>query len=490
MSKTSRYIESPVYQTSEIKQYRGNPLIEALPKIMSQDEVAESLAWLPELPTEEERNQPGHLRLHYIATIRKLAIPLPEYLAFEPVISMMLRAGYLERNPVDPGTWKKIYATNLQRVEKAPLPSPAESSHSVLFSGISGTGKTTFINRILSTYPQVIQHSSYHGESLRIRQLVWLKVDCPADGTPKSMSKNFLAAVDRVLGTEYSRIATNSKTTAPDLLLQMQSIAQNNFLGILILDELHHLRSVKSGGDEKLLDALAALFNAIEVPVIGIGTPDVTSLFSKKLQNVRRAASNGAYEFCLPTSPEEEAWEYFIEELWKYQWLKKPVKLTKKLNEAFFHHSHGITFFAAAMFMLCQYRLVMDEGAEKITPGLLDEIAANELAPLQPALRVLRSGQHELMRCFEDLLPDENWFHSFLKAEVVLRNNAKRTPTSKPRRSARENKEIKQDLAENAHKAMENPQDMRNHNIQNRGHAALKEAGHVAADPLKFGGLT
>lgn len=486
MNAHHRYIDSPVYRTSKIKHYQGNPLIEALPEIMSREEAAENLAWLPDLPTQEERELPGYLRLHYIATIRKIAIPLPDYLAFEPMIAMMLRTGYVDRNPVKSETWKKIYEMNLQRSTKVPLPSPAESAHSLLFSGISGTGKTTFINRVLSTLPQVVQHSCYKDESLRIRQLVWLKVDCPADGTPKSMSTNFLVAVDRVLGTTYAEAAKSGQINAAGLLAHMQGIAQNNFLGVLILDELHHLRGAKSGND-KLLDALAALFNAIEVPIIGIGTPDVTTLFSKKLANVRRAASNGAYEFRLPTGPTDEAWVYFLNQLWAYQWLKKPAKLTPKLNKAFFDHSHGITFFAAAMFMLCQYRLVMDEEDEKITVGLLDDIAANELAPLQPALRVLRSGQNDQMRCFEDLLPDEGWFNNLLSPEEAVRNNPTQRKVPKKRPSAKEKERVKREREEKELQAKENPNDMRNHAGQNAGHSALKDAGHIPSNLLNFG---
>ena len=42
--------------------------------------------------------------------------------------------------------------------------------------GMSGIGKTTAIERVLSLYPQKILHTQYNGESLFLTQLVWAKI--------------------------------------------------------------------------------------------------------------------------------------------------------------------------------------------------------------------------------------------------------------------------------------------------------------------------
>ena len=89
------------YQPSEISTYRGNPLIEALPPIWSEDEVEERLRYYP--PYEDsDRLAPAHLRLHLLQSTLQFFEPLPVHLELEQRFSRMIRTGYLARNPRDP----------------------------------------------------------------------------------------------------------------------------------------------------------------------------------------------------------------------------------------------------------------------------------------------------------------------------------------------------------------------------------------------------
>lgn len=59
--------------------------------------------------------------------------------------------------------------------------------------GCSGSGKSTTLNRILATYPQVIFHEKYN-----FTQIVYLKLDCPHDGSLKNLCYHFFRAIDEV----------------------------------------------------------------------------------------------------------------------------------------------------------------------------------------------------------------------------------------------------------------------------------------------------
>ncbi|MEK5749981.1 ATP-binding protein, partial [Acinetobacter nosocomialis] len=66
--------------------------------------------------------------------------------------------------------------------------------------GCSGSGKSTTLHRILNLYPQVIYHEKYN-----FMQLVYLKIDCPHDGSLKNLCLHFFKAIDVALGTDFER---------------------------------------------------------------------------------------------------------------------------------------------------------------------------------------------------------------------------------------------------------------------------------------------
>ena len=51
------------YLEQVVTEYRGNPLIEALPPILSEEASAVAMSNYPEIPTDEDRRQPKEIRL-------------------------------------------------------------------------------------------------------------------------------------------------------------------------------------------------------------------------------------------------------------------------------------------------------------------------------------------------------------------------------------------------------------------------------------------
>ena len=86
-------VEQATYLEPIIPNYQGNPLIEALPPIMTQDETAERLAFYPEYD-EEHRKMPAYLRLHLIQNTLQFFAPLPIHFDLKQRFSRMIRLGY------------------------------------------------------------------------------------------------------------------------------------------------------------------------------------------------------------------------------------------------------------------------------------------------------------------------------------------------------------------------------------------------------------
>jgi hypothetical protein len=156
-----------------IPNYRDNPLIEALPPIWMQDEVASLLAYYPEYEN-EQRNLPSHFRLHLIQNALQFFAPLPVHFDLEQRFSRMIRVGYQARNPAVTGFWQdmQMRVQSLGTLHHA----PRSTATGFTIVGISGVGKTTSIEAILSLYPQVIFHNHYRDRDFTFVQVVWLKL--------------------------------------------------------------------------------------------------------------------------------------------------------------------------------------------------------------------------------------------------------------------------------------------------------------------------
>lgn len=101
-------IATAAYQDSPVAEYRGNPLIEALPPIFTEREAAQAIARYPEEPVGAQ-TMDGSIRLHCIDRMRSVIQPLPIHLELEAAVSLVLRGGYVGRNPMQPATVRHLH---------------------------------------------------------------------------------------------------------------------------------------------------------------------------------------------------------------------------------------------------------------------------------------------------------------------------------------------------------------------------------------------
>ncbi len=90
--------------------------------------------------------------------------------------SRMLRAGYVNRNPLTPGYWPQLTRTidALQRRRQLGQIPHLTTTQGFSIVGMSGVGKSTSVRRILSLYDQVILHARYGRKLFTHVQVVWL----------------------------------------------------------------------------------------------------------------------------------------------------------------------------------------------------------------------------------------------------------------------------------------------------------------------------
>ena len=391
------------YRKQLLKCYEGNPLLEALPPILKEEEVDQLLQYDPGYE-ESERQLAPELRLHLIANAVNFIHPFTNYTELEQRISRMLRSGYVGRNPSQPGfhlqNRKKI--NSRKRGSMAPLSNAAARGLSLI--GISGMGKSTLINEVLSLYDQVINHGRYHGKPFTFRQIVWIKLECPQGSLLSGLCKSFFKEVDRLLGTNtYERYVRSGRRKVEDMLLDMEGVATRHCIGALIIDEIQNLREAKGAFAADLLDFLVRLDNELGVPVVLVGTPKALPVLTGEFRRARRAAGQGDFPWDRMQEDDEE-WKIFTNALWKYQYVKTPCPLTEELRHCLYHELQGITDLAVKAYMLAQIEGITS-GKEVIGKEELESVAQNGLCFVQPYLNALRANNLEAIKEYEDIKP-------------------------------------------------------------------------------------
>ncbi|MCL2367213.1 MAG: ATP-binding protein [Oscillospiraceae bacterium] len=281
-----------IYAEQPLPEFKGNPLIEALPPILLDSrEVIDMLSTKVEHHDGERQFEPRY-RMQFVLRLFRYFQPLEQHLDIEERFSKCIRQGYIHRSPLSPD-----YAMSLaggHKIIKSGgyyLPvaySPTGSGFTII--GLSGVGKTSAVTRVLSLYPQVIVHSRYHDKPLVLKQIVWLKLECPHDGSVKGLCMEFFGAVDRAARTNYFEMYAKRSNTIDLMMQRMEQIARLHCVGVLVIDETQHLRLAKGGGSEKMLNFLVSLVNKIGIPVVLIGTTPAKDVLQSEFRQARRSS--------------------------------------------------------------------------------------------------------------------------------------------------------------------------------------------------------
>jgi len=404
------------YNYSPIVDYRDNPIIEALPPIFSKEEAITKLVKYP-IILPEEKELPVHHRLHCVQRIADFVQPLSVHLDLEQRFSRLIRYGYIARNPLTPEYKRRIRCTSKMALEKIP-PGPIEGmprSTAAGFDiiGISGVGKTTAVDRILSAYPQVINHGKYKGENLALPQVVWLHLDCPHDGSIRGLCLNFFQAIDSLILTSYYE--KYQRYTVDQLIPHMAHIASLFCLGVLVIDEIQNLHEAKSGGSEKMMNFFVQLVNTIGVPVVLIGTFKAFSLLGGSFREARRGTGQG--DLVWERLDKDGDWDVLVESLWDYQWTSQYTELTEEINNTLYEESQGVTDVLVKLFMLAQWR-ALTTGRERITPGLIKSVAKDSLKLLRPFLNALKNNDKVKLAMYDDVCLPEEYLESYRKQSL------------------------------------------------------------------------
>lgn len=394
------------YSEQRIPQYRGNPLIEALPPAMDEDRLLENLFIMPEF-SEEQRTWPIHERMQMLAQLSNFMVPLGRHLELAHSLDALMRQGYVGRIPRSAAHHRVFAQLHEQYRQKTLFNSNnaavcAQLSSSLI--GLSGMGKTTTVKRLLAHIPQVIHHPDYG-----IYQIPYLHIETPYDGASvKGLAHSIFRKVDHLLPEAgYTEMyGKRASIGAETLMNHAARILHMHCVGLLVLDEIQNLENSPKNR-QSLMTLLVSASNELGVPILFIGTNKARRVLSLDFRQARRSIGQGlSYWDQLRKGSQDvpDEWEDFVGILLQYQWVKQPVEASPDLTDLLYHFSQGIVDIAIKLFAACQVR-AMFNGSETITGELIADVAAKELAMVTPMIDALRRGDVEALQACDDIAP-------------------------------------------------------------------------------------
>ncbi|WP_084545330.1 ATP-binding protein [Derxia gummosa] len=391
------------YQAHHLPQYRGNPMVEALPATLRADELLEFLSVRPGFEP-EQREWATDDRLHMLATLRSFVVPLQRHVELAQTLDSMLRSGYVGRMPRTPEYMRRCQSIYDQARAGASF---ANSSLqlSALLMGMPGMGKTTVVKRWFSQFPEVIYH-----RSTNTYQITRLHIEMPSDGSSiKGLGHAILHAVDRLIpGAQYyETYAKGGRTGADALMRGVARVLNMHFVGFLVADEIQNLANAHKG-KQTVMTELVSACNELGVPILFIGTNKAAKVFSQDFRQSRRSCGQGIRHWDR-LSNEASAdgineWRSFLETLWSFQWTRQPVALDAHFDALMHHYSQGVIDIAIKLFASAQARAMRD-GSERLSPELIHEVFATEFELMHPMLDALRRNDSEVLALYDDVAP-------------------------------------------------------------------------------------
>lgn len=413
------------YKGSPIAEYNNNPFIEALPELDNEETIIRKLMINP-IYSEEERYLDASIKLHIIHRLYQFFQPLPRHVEIWNMLNTLIRQGYLARNPFDREYKRYVNETGQGIINRSFDIDSRTTASSGLIIGVSGMGKTTTVNRVLSYIPQVIVHDYYKNEHFNQVQLTWLKLEAPHNSSLKALTLQFFMKIDELLGTQNFKKYSSSSLSVDAMLPLMGKVAQDTGLGLLVIDELQHLN--RSGACQ-IMNYFVALINSFGVPIVFIGTPASYAFLQNEFRIARRITGNG--EVIWDNMNNDEEFELFLNGLWRFQWTKKNVPLTRGIIDLFYEKTQGISDLIVKLFVNAQCKAIA-LGEEELTEEIISSVAKEEFKLMEPMLIAIKSKNPYKAIKYEDLRRLEE-----------VNSNLPKTKNDNNRNKKRRNKNVK-----------------------------------------------
>lgn len=290
-----------------------NPFLEALPPLIRFNELPKKLMRTPlnEVPW---RTLDAADREIYLNLSQNHFAPTAQLIDVGAGVQQLLHRSLSQFNPLNADERWRIQRIGLIENEAQIRQLPKLNGAGQLDMGMTGTGKSTVIERILECIApeQVINFGTSEACGwYRLKQCVYLHIDHPSNGTRGGLLKRILEHLDRVLGTDY--VTQHSRTVNLDTLMVVVSkLLTMHRVALIVIDENQQSTLQDSPWRVEFALFYLMLMN-LGISVVLLGNPLAFEYLEQYSQVMRRFSIGGIHRFCPATNAQVMWWkQHFV----------------------------------------------------------------------------------------------------------------------------------------------------------------------------------
>jgi AAA domain len=331
--------------------WRGNPLLQGLPKIRTPEEICSALESFPYDP-QMLRKMPTEDRIVLSRHAQKSVVISDDLFQIQIGIQRMWVDGLVARDPRHPqliGT-QFGFAQDIRSCNQLSDLQWRESfCGGMLIEGDTGTGKSFAVDTLLSQWPTVVHHKgSSELPWSNFKQLIYLKVPMPADGSRKGLIDSIFMGMDNALGTQYLNLHRAASWSVERLLIRALYYLTLHCTGVLIIEEAQHQNLAGTFGREFLTFFLRILNYGI--PVVIIGNPAAFVVIKNHGQDLARFSEYGGFRLSPILDHSSTEWTtQWVPGLWRPCVTSEPDGSIENLSEILWRYTGGFPRFLARL---------------------------------------------------------------------------------------------------------------------------------------------
>jgi Cdc6-like AAA superfamily ATPase len=379
------------YQNIKTRSLRGNPLAEAIHPRLSEEAFEEKVTDEVLVPDDINEYLDYDKELEALSLMNTVS---PTSMFYETYCDLynVLMAGFMSRNPLseEQQRYNNLISTRQIKGEKT-------SSECMIITGLSGTGKSTLIDTVLSVFKQYHSHSKDGKYGRDFQQIVYIKCDIPPNASADAVCSRIIREIDKFTkdGRRKDFKITKGKKieeTIDNIVVACSTLG----LGLLIFDEVQNISFAQAGDKAKIFRIMNDMTNIAKIPVINIGTTKAIKTFRTEFSNIRRLG--------LPVDlsnfqQNEEDWQLLVEYAWSYQLIPHPLELTDDIRKAIYDYTQGVPYCLFYLISQANIYAIRNKNNSICVSDLL-HVYDTKFKLLKPALLALKLGLNDV---FDDI---------------------------------------------------------------------------------------